>query len=54
MLKVKLQEGVEVDLTNFDYTTDGELCEMLALAHGMTFRLEAKHQTGFFKKRTTG
>lgn len=51
VLKVNLQDGVEVDLTNFDYTTDGQLCEMLALAHGMNFRLDAKHQSGFFKRR---
>jgi hypothetical protein len=51
VLKVNLQDGDEVDLTNFDYTADGQLCEMLSLTHGMIFRLDAKNQAGFFRRR---
>lgn len=32
-LKQTLQEGHEVDVMPFDYTADGEFCEMLALGH---------------------
>jgi hypothetical protein len=50
-LKSRLQKGVEVDLSNFEYTIDGALCEMLALSHGMVFKLDAKNRAGHFRKR---
>lgn len=51
LLKSKLQEGREVDLSSFFYTEHGQLCETLALAHGMEFRLDARNHAGFFRKR---
>jgi hypothetical protein len=51
LLKRNLQEGIEATLDNFDYTTDGEFCELLALAHSMTFRLDVKNKAGRFKKQ---
>jgi hypothetical protein len=49
VLKVNLQDGIEADLTNFDYTIDGHFCELLAVAHSMRFKLDAKNSTGFFR-----
>jgi hypothetical protein len=49
-LKVNLQDGIEADLTNFDYTVDGHFCELLAVAHSMRLKLDAKNNTGFFRK----
>ena len=51
-LKHSLQEGLGVDLINFDYTTDGQLCEMLALAHDSNFSLDAANSSGFFRKKS--
>jgi len=50
-LKTNLQEGNEVDLAHMDYTLDGVFCELLAFAHGMTFRLDAKNSAGTFRTR---
>ena len=49
VLKVNLQEGIEADLTSFDYTVDGHFCELLAVSHSMRFKLDAKNNTGFFR-----
>ena len=49
VLKVNLQDGIEADLTNFDYTVDGHFCELLAAAHSMRLRLDVKNSTGFFR-----
>jgi hypothetical protein len=51
LLKRNLQEGIEVTLENFDYTADGQHCELLALSHSMTFRLDAKNKAGAFRKQ---
>lgn len=49
-VKTHLQQGTEVDLSNFYYTENGQFCEMMALAHSMQFRLDAKNSAGFFRK----
>ena len=51
-LKRNLQDRIEVTLDNFDYTTDGQFCELLALAHTMDFRLDVRNKAGRFTKRT--
>lgn len=48
LLKTHLQEGREVDLKNFDYTVDGQFCELLTVSHARTFKLDAKHSVGHF------
>lgn len=50
-LKLTLQGDLEADLVDFDYTTGGALCETLAIAHKMDFRLNAKDSTASFRKR---
>ena len=50
-LKSALQDGLEVDLKNFDYTIDGALCEALAQSHDMVFRLNAAACMGHFRKK---
>ena len=51
LLKRNLQDGIEVTLENFAYTTDGQFCELLAISHSMSFRLEARNKAGHFTKR---
>jgi hypothetical protein len=51
LLKRNLQDRIEVTLDNFDYTTDGQFCELLALAHSMDFRLDVRNKAGRFTKR---
>ena len=51
LLKRNLQEGIEVILDHFDYTADGQFCELLALSHSMSFRLDARNRVGRFRKR---
>jgi hypothetical protein len=53
LLKRNLQDGIEVTLENFAYTTDGQFCELLALAHSMNFRLDARNSAGHFTKRAS-
>ena len=53
LLKRNLQDRVEVNLDNFDYTTDGQFCELLALSHSMDFRLDVRNKVGRFTKRST-
>jgi hypothetical protein len=50
-LKNSLQEGRDVDLGNFDYTVDGQFCELLALSSGMVFSLDVNRKAGFFRKK---
>jgi hypothetical protein len=50
LLKRNLQEGVEVDLLNVDYSVDGLFCEMLAISHSMTLRLDVRNRVGKFRK----
>jgi len=50
VLKVNLQDGREADLTNFDYTIDGHFCELLAVSHSMRLQLDAKNNTGLFRR----
>lgn len=52
VLKVDLQDGLEVDLTNFDYSLDGQFCESLAKSHSMQFKLDAGNRAGFFRKKS--
>ncbi len=52
-LKDSLQEGRDVNLSNFDYTIDGQFCEMLALAHDKVFTLDFQHNAGMFRKKST-
>jgi len=49
VLKVNLQDGIEADLVNFDYTVDGHFCELLAVSHSMRLKLDAKNNTGFIR-----
>jgi hypothetical protein len=51
LLKRNLQEGVEVDLGNFDYDVDGVFCEILAMAHSMTLRYNSRTKSWLFKKQ---
>ena len=51
LLKRNLQEGIEVTLGNFDYAVDGQFCELLALSHSMSFRLDVRNHAGRFRKR---
>jgi hypothetical protein len=51
-LKHTLQDGREVELANFDYTLDGQFCEMLAMAHNAVFSLDAARNTGRFRKKS--
>jgi hypothetical protein len=50
VLKVNLQDGKEADLTNFDYTIDGHFCELIAVSHSMRLQLDAKNNTGLFRR----
>jgi hypothetical protein len=50
LLKRNLQEEIEVDLLNFDYSIDGLFFEMLAISHSMTLRLDAQNSVGKFRK----
>lgn len=50
VLKSHPQEGREVDLKSFDYTIDGQFCELLTVSHSTTFKLDAKHSAGYFRK----
>jgi hypothetical protein len=51
-LHAHLFNGIELDLLNFDYSQDGELCEVLARAFVMEFRLDRdpKARTAHFRK----
>jgi hypothetical protein len=51
LLKRNLQDGIEVDLENFDYTSEGQFCEMLAISHSMGLRLDVRNKCGQFRKR---
>jgi hypothetical protein len=51
LLKRNLQEGIEVTLDNFSYTADGQFCELLAISHSMSFRLDVRNKAGHFTKR---
>lgn len=51
LLKRNLQDGIEVTLDSFDYTADGQFCELLAFTHAMIFRLNVRNKTGHFTKR---
>lgn len=49
LLKRNLQDEIEVDLENLDYETCGEFCELLAVSHSMSFRLDARNRVGKFR-----
>jgi hypothetical protein len=51
-LKHSLQVGRDVDMSNFDYTVDGQFCELLASTHGEVFRLDLNRKAGVFRKRS--
>jgi hypothetical protein len=51
LLKRNLQDRIEVSLDGFDYTTDGQFCELLAVSHSMDFRLDVRNKAGRFTKR---
>jgi hypothetical protein len=50
LLKRNLQEGIEVELLGLDYEADGLLCEILAISHSMTFRLDFRKKSAIFRK----
>jgi hypothetical protein len=54
LLKRNLQDGIEATLDKFDYTADGQLCELLAVSHSMNFRLDVRNKVGHFTKRSSG
>jgi len=49
--KSVLGAGREVDLTNFNYSFDVEVCKKLAKEYGMGFRFDPKTDSGFFRAR---
>jgi hypothetical protein len=49
-LKNAVEDGKEIDLFNFDYGTDGKLCERLVIVHALQFVLDPKARAGFLKK----
>ena len=51
LLKRNLQDHIEVTLDSFDYTSDGQFCDLLALSHSMDFRLDVRNKAGRFTKR---
>jgi hypothetical protein len=51
ILQNAVQDGKEAELVNFDYTTDGQLCERLAISHALQLVLDPKAHAGFLKKR---
>ena len=51
-LKHSLQDGRDVELSNFDYTVDGQFCELLALTHAVVFSLDLNRKAGFFRKKS--
>ena len=54
LLKRNLQDGIEVTLDNFDYAIDGQFCEILAISHSMTLKLDVRNKAGLFRKRAPG
>ena len=50
LLKRNLQEGIEVDLLHPDYVADGQFCELLAMSHSMTLRLDTRKKAALFRK----
>jgi hypothetical protein len=52
VLKVNLQEGIEADLTDLDYTVDGHFCELIAASHPMRLKLDVRNHAGFFRLRS--
>ena len=54
LLKRNLQDGIEATLDNFDYTADGQFCELLAVSHSMNFRLDVRNKVGHFTRTSVG
>jgi hypothetical protein len=54
LLKRNLQDGIEVTLDNFDYSIDGQFCEILAISHALTFRLDIRNKGGKVQKTCGG
>ena len=50
-MREAIQNGKDAELVNFDYTTDGQVCETLAISHGMHFVVNPQAHAGFFRKR---
>jgi len=50
LLKKNLQEGIEADVSELDYAADWQFCEILAISHSMTLRLDTKNKIGKFRK----
>ena len=42
-----------MDLGNLDYAVDGVFCEILAMAHAMTLRYNARSKAWLFKKASS-
>ena len=47
-LKENLQDNLQVCLKNFDYERDGDFCELLAVAHLITFRIDYRRRLAFY------
>ena len=45
-----LRDGIEVDLTEFNYSFDVEDCKKLAVAYVMTFAFKLETAYGLFRK----
>ena len=50
VLQDAVQEGKEAELVNFDYPTNGQRCETLAISHALHFVLDPKAKAGFLGK----
>jgi hypothetical protein len=50
ILKNAVEGGKDAELVNFNYKTDGQLCEALVISHAMRFVLDPKARAGFLKK----
>jgi hypothetical protein len=54
LLKRNLQDGIQVTLDNLDYAIDGQFCEILAISHSMTLKLDVRNKAGLFRKHAPG
>jgi hypothetical protein len=50
ILKNAVEDGVEAELINFDYSANGRICELLVMTHALHFVFDPKAHAGFLKK----
>ena len=51
--EANLRQGTEIDLTNFNYSFDAEICKNLAVSNSMDFRFDPNTGTALLRKRKT-